>query len=262
MKKGVYIAVKKDGTIYYRSSLTCRQKHISLGSFSTEEEAHQCYCEADQLLHSVLSIEDYESAQQHFLPFEKWVCLVNFRDNGMYFKTPIYLKPHYFIYYYDLNTVYKFDVDDLFFYSTHKITRRGGHLFVADYGMQLNLLARYGIKNYAVEGKDFLFVNGDNTDFRYKNIKIINRYNGVTLTNKEGRDVYTAKIHVNGDYLIGRYKTEQEAAIAYNKAGILLTEKGILSSYQHNYIEGISSEEYHQLYSTVKISKKILDLSI
>lgn len=36
--------------------------------------------------------------------------------------------------------------------------RRGGHLFVADYGMQVNILNRYGIKNYAVKDKDYIFV--------------------------------------------------------------------------------------------------------
>ena len=260
MQKGVYSATKKDGTVYFRSSLTYRQKHISLGSFDTETEAHGCYKEADELLHSTLSVEEYEHYHGKHLSFEKWVCLVNFRDNGIYFKTPIYLKPKYFIYYYDADTIYKFDVDDLFFYSTHKITKRGGHLFVADYGMQLNIMTRYGIKNYAVEGRDYLFVNGDCTDFRYKNIKIINRYNGVSLEKKAGRELYIAKIHINGDYLIGRYSSEQEAAIAYNKAGFLLKEAGILKSYQHNYIDGISPSEYTSLYTSVKISKKILVL--
>ncbi len=39
MKKGVYAATKKDGTQYYRSSITFKSKHISLGSFPTETEA-------------------------------------------------------------------------------------------------------------------------------------------------------------------------------------------------------------------------------
>ena len=32
--KGVFRAGKKDGTVYYRASLTKNGKHISLGSFS------------------------------------------------------------------------------------------------------------------------------------------------------------------------------------------------------------------------------------
>ena len=112
--------------------------------------------------------------------------------------------------------------------------RRGGHLFVADYGMQLNILNRYGIKNFAVPNKDYIFVNGDNTDYRYQNIKIINRYNGVTLeTSTNSVQSYVAKIHVNGDYIIGRYKTDTEAAIAYNKAVDTLLSNGFTMHQKH-----------------------------
>ncbi len=258
LKKGVYIATKKDGTIYYRSSLTYQNKHISLGSFLTEDEAHLCYLEALNLLNSTLSISDYINIEEtHTISFEKWVCLVNFRDNKIYFKTPIYLMSKYFIYYYDSNTEYKFDVDDLFYYSTHKIMKRNGHLFVADFGMQVNILSRYGIKNYAVAGKDYIFLNDDPTDFRYKNIKIINRYNGVTMTVKDGMPLYIAKVHINGDYIIGKYKTEHEAAIAYNKVCHLLKDAGIINTYQTNYIEALSPIQYASIHSTIKISKKI-----
>ena len=44
----------------------------------------------------------------------------------------------------------KFDIDDLFYYSSHKILKRQGHLYVNDYGMQITILNRYGIKNYGV----------------------------------------------------------------------------------------------------------------
>ena len=50
MQKGVYQAVKKDGTIYYRSSITYRNKHISLGSFLNEADAHAAYLEAEKIL--------------------------------------------------------------------------------------------------------------------------------------------------------------------------------------------------------------------
>lgn len=157
MYPGVYSAKKKDGTIYFRSSFTYKNKHISLGSFATEKEAHKAYLEANDIMNSKkkILITDYNK-KTRVINFEKWVVLINFKDNGMYFKNPIYLFPKYFEYYLD-NDPYaplKFDVDDLFFYSTHKIMRRGGHLFVADYGMQLNILNRYGIKNFAVPGKD------------------------------------------------------------------------------------------------------------
>ena len=42
---GAFKAQKKDGTIYYRSSITYKNKHISLGSFKTEEEASGAYLE-------------------------------------------------------------------------------------------------------------------------------------------------------------------------------------------------------------------------
>jgi transposase len=135
--------------------------------------------------------------------------------------------------------------------------RRGGHLFVADYGMQLNILNRYGIKNFAVPGKDYLFINNDNTDYRYQNIKIINRYNGVTKENKNTTQDYVAKIHINGDYIIGRYKSDIEAAIAYNKAIDILHEIGVNINYQKNYIESLDTKEYLELYEQTKISKKL-----
>ena len=52
MLKGVYSAVKKDNTTYYRASITYRRKHISLGSFDTMEQANEAYLEADHILNS------------------------------------------------------------------------------------------------------------------------------------------------------------------------------------------------------------------
>ena len=86
---------------------------------------------------------------------------------------PIYLKNKYFLYYLSPSLCLKFDIDDLFYYSSKKIMCRGGRLFVNDYGMQCSILNRYGIKNYAVCGKDYHFINGDATDFRYENIEIL-----------------------------------------------------------------------------------------
>ncbi|MEI3177829.1 MAG: hypothetical protein V8S31_05680 [Lachnospiraceae bacterium] len=50
MLPGVYTATKKDGTIYYRSSITYQNKHISLGSYASEDTANQAYQKADALL--------------------------------------------------------------------------------------------------------------------------------------------------------------------------------------------------------------------
>lgn len=173
MLPGVYSAKKKDGTIYYRSSITYKSKHISLGSFDSEYSANQAYIIAAEIIKGSDSIEN-SFYRTYALSFEKIVSLINFRDNNMYIPTPIYLRKNYFSYYLDINHELKFDIEDLFYYSSHKIMKRQGHLFVKDYGMQVTILGRFGIKPHAVCGKDYIFENGDSTDMRYSNIKIIN----------------------------------------------------------------------------------------
>lgn len=260
MLPGVYKNYRKDGTLYYRSSITFRGKHISLGSFSTEQEASDAYKRAGELLHDeTILLENYHKAD--ILPFSKWVVLLNFRDNDMYIKTPIYLRTQYFQYFFSPDEYLIFDTDDLFYYSTRTITRRGGHLFVADYGMQVNILSRYGIKNYAVIDRDYVFINGNPRDFRYSNIKIINRYHGVLQKEERGIIRYETRIHWRGDYIVGSYKTETEAAVAYNKAASVLLKKGYEKEYPVNYIETLSNEEYREIFRKVSISKKIRSLT-
>lgn len=258
LKAGVYINKKKNGTISYRSSITFQNKHISLGSFDTEDAAHHAYLEAKDLLYSEsVSIEDY---QPHTLNFSKIIMLFNFKTTGFYFKTPILLKDNYFLYYLTSELILKFDVDDLFYYSKHTISKRGGHLFVSDYGMQVNILSRYGIKNFAVLDRDYRFINGDTTDFRYKNIEIINKYYGVQKITRNGRFVYNSIIHINGNFKIGTYKTETEAAIAYNKAVDILKKKGIQKNFNTNFILEVDEIAYASLYNKLRISKRIREL--
>ncbi|MDF2588722.1 MAG: hypothetical protein K0S41_2563 [Anaerocolumna sp.] len=253
---GVYEAKKKNGEIYYRISITFHNKHISLGSFSNESQANSVYILASKIVREqCYDIDDY--SESFDLSFDKWVILINFRDNGMYFKNPIYLKNRYFIYYINKKLLLKFDIDDLFYYAHHKIMKRGGHLFVSDYGMQVNILSRYGIKNYAVVNRDYRFVNGDNTDYCYGNIEIINRYHGVTKSTHGIKSIYTVKIHINGDYIVGRYLSENEAAIAYNKATTILNNLGLKKEFPENYVIDIDEIEYARLYNSVRISKKI-----
>ena len=96
---GVYIAKKKDGTIYYRSSITYNNKHISLGGYPTEQEANEAYTCAQTILNdSNITIDDYTNLHP-ILDFTKWIVLINFRDNLIYIKTPIYLRKKYFLYY-------------------------------------------------------------------------------------------------------------------------------------------------------------------
>lgn len=253
---GVFQAQKKDGTPYFRSSITCKGKHISLGSFPTEVDAYKAYKAAGTIFtDSSITLDAYTPANP--LAFDKWVSLINFRDNHMYCKTPIYIQSNYFLYYFGPDDALKFDVDDLFYYSKHTIQRRGGHLFVAEYGTQFNILSRYGIKNFAVIDRDYRFVNGDPTDFRYRNIEIINKYHGVTRQTDRGITTYMAKIHINGDYQIGTYATEAEAAVAYNKAATILQERGIAKDFPKNYVLELNEIEYASLYNRISISPKI-----
>lgn len=253
---GVYQAKKKNGTIYYRSSLTYRAKHISLGSYETIETAHDAYLLANRILQDEsLKIKNYRA--DSVLHFEKWVCLINFRDNGLYFSNPIYIRPSFFYYFFSPSHFFIFDRDDLFYYSNHKISCRGGHYFVADYGMQINIMNRYGIKNYAVPGKDYRFINGNTNDYRYENIEILNAYHGVSSFRKNGSLLYKTKIHIKGNYTVGVYRTEEEAAIAYNKAIDFLKKAGVKKAYTPNYMEGMSPAAYADLYTAIQISPKI-----
>ncbi len=262
---GVFPATKKDGTAYYRASVTFHSKHISLGSFPDEATAHAAYLLAGRLLFdkhhfapdALREIENYPELSLP-LSFDKWVMLLNLRDHDMYCRNPIYLANRFFYYCLDPETLLKFDVDDLFFYMNHKIMRRGGHLFVADYGMQLNILSRYGIRNYGVAGRDYYFANGDTHDFRYSNIEIVNRYHGVYRQLRRGQDSYLVKIHLNGDILVGRYRSENEAAVAYNKAADYIHAQGIQKNYPENYIEGIDEVAYARYYNSARINRKLL----
>lgn len=256
--EGVCPSRKKDGTVYFRSSITYRRKHISLGSFDTETLAHKAYLEAKNILEkNTITLEQFSI--NNILTFEKWVVLINFRDNGLYFATPIYVRPKFFLYYLSRETILKFDTDDLFYYSSHKIMQRKGHLFVADYGMQVNILSRYGIPNYSVVGRDYAFINNDPHDFRYENIHIMNPYHGVRIiTGRDGKKSYKAYIHIHGNYIIGTYETAEKAAIAYNKAIDILQKNGLHKNFTPNYMEGMSPYLYATIYAEIKISDKIM----
>lgn len=254
--EGVFPAFRKNGEPYFRASLTCRRKHISLGSFPTSEKAHAAYLEGRRVLADpACTPEAYE--EESALPFEKWVCLANFRDNGLYFGNPIYMGKRMFFYYLSPSRVLKFDPDDLFYYSSHKIMCRGNHYFVADYGLQVSIVSRYGIKPYAREGRDYRFINGDPDDFRRENLEILNLYHGVTPEQKNGQPVFTVRIHIRGNYVVGRYEDEITAAIAYNKAIDVLRKNGLEKRFLPNYIDNLSPSRYAEIYSSLQISRKI-----
>ena len=256
MLQGVYIAYRKDKTPYYRASIHYNGKHVSLGSFDTEEEAHNAYTEASKIYKSKdITIDNY-TANEYLLSDDKIVTIINHRDNKIYIKTPIYLRQGYFSYFLTRNRELKFSNDDLFYYSSHRILARKGHLYVNDFGMQYNILSRFGIKNYAVLGNDYTFANGDENDYRYANVIVVNKYHGVHKVTYKGTEKHQVKIHFNGDYLIGRYPTEEEAAIAYNKAVDYARDKGVKKNYIDNYVPDMTDEDYKKIYDSINLPSK------
>lgn len=255
---GVTSAKRKDGSVYYRASITIKSKHVSLGSYSTEKDASKAYREATDIVrNNKYILSDYTNS--FTLPFQKFVSLVNYAHSGIYFKTPIYLETGYFYYYFTPEHYLIFDREDLFFYASRKIQVRGGYYFICDYGSQYNILSRFGIKNYAKKGTDYVFVNQNEYDFRYENIRVINSYMGVSQVEYQQKTCYEAVIHIRGNYIIGRYENAETAAVAYNKAVDILAEKGVRKQFVKNYINEYSSEQYKQAYRQVRIAPHILN---
>ncbi|MCR5640100.1 MAG: hypothetical protein K6G04_01960 [Lachnospiraceae bacterium] len=258
MSKGVFKTTKKNGDVYYRVSITYQGKHISLGSFDSASAASCAYKEAERLYRdSKLNLLNYKSCCKHLHP-DKAITILNHRDNKMYIKTPIYLQNGYFSYFLRGVGELKFDNDDLFYYSSHRILIHDGHLYVNDYGMQYGILARFGIKNFAVAGKDYEFANGDPLDFRYQNIVVINRYHGVTRKPYGNTFRHEARIHINGEFLIGRYTDDNIAAIAYNKAVDAARDAGIAKNFIQNYVVDYTPKEYADAYTRIRLPKHYL----
>ena len=258
MAAGIYQARKKNGTPYYRANITYQNKHISLGSYEDEKTGTLAYRQAQLLLSDYTITIDNINYQDYVLSHEKIITLLNFRDNKIYIKNPIYLLHSYFHYYLTPTDVYKFDNDDLFYYSEHKILRRGGHLFVNDYGMQVTILSRFGIRSFAIAGRDYRFANQDPYDFRYENLININPYHGVRRQNQNGILRYDTYIHINGDFHVGCYESLNEAAIAYNKAVDYAHKHGIHKNFPMNFLADLSARAYAEQYLKIPISDKYL----
>lgn len=260
MPAGVYTAKRKDNTEYYRVSITYKNKHISLGSFDDEDTAGNVYKEAQEIInrsdiHFVnADLHTTSYTDRYSIPYAKYISIINYRDNGIYIKTPIYLCNRFFLYFLSEHTALIFNTDDLFYYSNHRIISRGGYYYVNDYGMQTSILNRYGIRAHSVKGRDYIHINGDINDYRYENIRVINRFYGVQKIEKKGHIVYRAYIHINGNFILGDYSNELNAAIAYNKAVALLSGKTDVS-YEVNYIDELSHIQYASVYNSIRLSK-------
>ena len=83
----------------------------------------------------------------------------------------------------------------------------------------------------------------------------INPYYGVSRIDNNGRISYLTRIHINGNYQIGIYNSETEAAIAYNKAVDLAKAAGNDKKYPANYIAGLSASEYAEIYTHITVSR-------
>ena len=258
MMQGVYTATKKDGSTYYRVSITYNKKHVSIGSYENESDAHSAYLEAKMLYEDTsITLLNYQSKTK-LLSNDKIITILNHRDHKMYIKTPIYLRGNYFSYFLDYKTELKFDNDDLFYYSSHRILKRQGHLYVNDYGMQYSILDRYGIKAFAVSGKDYTFANGDSLDFRYSNVIVINKYHGVSKIDYQDTTRFLCKIHLNGDFIIGRFRSEEKAAVAYNKAVDFARDHGFEKDFIENYVLEYTAKEYADVYTDISLPDKYI----
>ncbi|MBO4373953.1 MAG: hypothetical protein J5829_02495 [Lachnospiraceae bacterium] len=254
---GIFKTNKKDGTVYYRASITYKGKHISLGSSESVEKAELMYRTAVKVVKTDCVIEEYQDYAG--IPFKKYITLINFRDNGIYIKNPIVLRRTYFSYYLSPDIELKFDMEDLFYYSEHAIMKRGRHLFVTAYGLQENIMSRYGIGGFAVPGKDYIFENGDDTDMRYSNIRVINRFRAVRAVKEGLSTAYEVKIHLDGDWKIGRFPTEVLACVAYNKALDEAKKHSLKPRSSYIYIDELNARQYAQIYSVVELPQKYLE---
>ena len=69
---GAFKAQLKNGKYYYRSSVTYRNKHISLGSYDTEDKAHNAYRVAKEIIsNNSITIDAYRTDTA--LDFDKFV---------------------------------------------------------------------------------------------------------------------------------------------------------------------------------------------
>ena len=74
----------------------------------------------------------------------------------------------------------------------------------------------------------------------------------------KGITKYRTMIHINGNYLVGTYSSEEKAAVAYNKAVDLAKAAGIKKDFPENYVDTLPPKEYAEVYTKVKLSERYL----
>lgn len=250
-----YIYTKQSGdTVKYRVYYMYQSKKIYIGIYETSEKAQEVYAWVDTKMSSGFSLEDYLGSP---IAFDKFITLLNFKNNGAYFSVPIYIFPDHFKYYLSEDFYMIFSLKDLFFISNYKIHKRGQYLYINIGTRQENLLKRFGISNHATYGVDYLMHNGNRYDLRRENIHILNHYKGVQYEDKYHTKTYVARIRTTQYLVIGHYDSELLAAIAYNKAVDYLEKSSSSCSYEKNEFPFLTRQEYQSLYDKVEVSKRL-----
>jgi hypothetical protein len=249
--------ITKNNQITYRVYYPYYKKKIYLGLYKDLASATHAYDYVDQIMHSQKNLATCVQTSKAFISFHKLIILLNYRDTKLYFNKPIYLDGYFFSYYLDENTKLIFDKEDLFFFSTHTLGKRGGYLYVENGISQTSLLSRFGIPNYSKVGKDYFFKNENPLDFRRENLIVNNTFIGVSKEIKYKKEVYVARITLKNTLIIGYYETATQAAIAYNKAAMLLMDKNPKKQYTLNTLDYLTASEYSQIYESVAVSPRL-----
>lgn len=245
----------KGERITYKVYFLYEKKKLYLGLYDSNESAATALQEANEIMNAPPGTLDFPHS---LIEFKKIISLCNFRDHKIYIKNPIYLMENYFYYYLSKDITLIFDMKDLLFFSTYKISKRGNYLYTHDSISQQSLLNRFGILNHSIPGKDYVFKNGNPYDFRRANIEIINSYKGVCKKIIDDKVFYTATIYTTQPLVLGHYPSEITAAIAYNKAAdFLMTQLGVQREYILNTIPFITKAEYDAIYTSIKLSPRL-----
>ncbi|MHC1749914.1 MAG: hypothetical protein AB9856_16700 [Cellulosilyticaceae bacterium] len=255
-------AVPNKTTPHYRVYYLYKKHKIYLGLYPSEATA----LEALQLVESLMiqegvpfSLKKLVPPNEMLLSFKKYISLINFRDNGLLIHNPIYIFKDYFKYYLAPDLSLTFDMKDLLFFSSNKIYKRGNYLYTKNALVQTSLLNRYGIEGYSKPGIDYYFKNGDPYDFRRQNLIVCTIYKGVSTRVHNNKTFYATKIFNEKNIVVGHYKTENEAAIAYNKACDFLESLGTPREYPRNELPFLTASEYLSLYNAISISPRLLN---
>ncbi|MGL4738283.1 MAG: hypothetical protein ACRCW2_12610 [Cellulosilyticaceae bacterium] len=237
-------------TVYY----LYKSKKIYIGIFVSELQAQKAYDYCHHILDHTLTLEDFIPG---IIDFKKWISLINLRDHGVWINQPIYLYETFFKYFLEEKIVLTFDLKDLFFFSTSKISKRGNYLFTTNRHSQSSILTRFGLPPKSTYGKDYEFANGDRYDFRRTNLIIHTHYQGVSCKRSTNKCLYTTRIYHHKPIVVGHYESEVTAAIAYNKAIDTLMTMGVSREYTPNTIPYLTHSEYQAIYEGIRLTPRL-----